>query len=332
MPEKIDRNLSLELVRVTEAAAMAAARLMGRGDKDAADGAAVQAMRIALSSVGMDGVVVIGEGEKDQAPMLYIGEKIGTGEPPKVDIAVDPIDGTRLLAGGLPNAISVVALAEQGTLYNSPGIFYMNKIAVGPSAKGAIDLDKSVEWNIKSVAAAKKMDVNELTVVILERPRHEQLIREVREAGARIKLITDGDVAGSIMTALEGTGVDILMGIGGSPEAVISACALKCIGGDMQCRLVARDDAEKRHAADMGADLNKLFTINDLSKGENIFVSLTGITNGELVDGVKYHVNGLETHSLVMRSKSGTVRDVRARHRLDKLMTFSEIEFMHHTS
>lgn len=332
MPEKIDRNLSLELVRVTEAAAMAAARLMGRGDKDAADGAAVQAMRIALSSVGMDGTVVIGEGEKDQAPMLYIGEKIGTGEPPKVDIAVDPIDGTRLLAGGLPNAISVVALAEEGTLYHSPGIFYMNKIAVGPAAKGAIDLDKSVEWNIKSVAQAKKMEVNELTVVILDRPRHEQLIREVREAGARIKLITDGDVAGSIMTALDDTGVDILMGIGGSPEAVISACALKCIGGDMQCRLVARTDEEKQRAADMGADLHKLFLLNDLARGENIFVSLTGITNGELVDGVKYHENGLETHSLVMRSKSGTVRDVRARHRLDKLMTFSEIEFMHHTS
>lgn len=332
MPEKIDRNLSLELVRVTEAAAMAAARLMGRGDKEAADGAAVQAMRIALSSVGMDGTVVIGEGEKDQAPMLYIGEKIGTGEPPKVDIAVDPIDGTRLLAGGLPNAISVVALAEEGSLYHSPGIFYMNKIAVGPAAKGAIDLDKSVEWNIKSVGQAKKMDVTELTVVILDRPRHEQLIREVRAAGARIKLITDGDVAGSIMTALDGTGVDILMGIGGSPEAVISACALKCIGGDMQCRLVARDDAEKQKAVEMGADLTKLFLINDLSRGENIFVSLTGITNGELVDGVKYHENGLETHSLVMRSKSGTVRDVRARHRLDKLMTFSEIEFMHHTS
>ncbi len=332
MPEKIDRNLSLELVRVTEAAAMAAARLMGRGDKDAADGAAVQAMRIALSSVGMDGTVVIGEGEKDQAPMLYIGEKIGTGEPPKVDIAVDPIDGTRLLAGGLPNAISVVALAEEGSLYHSPGIFYMNKIAVGPAAKGAIDLDKSVEWNIKSVAQAKKMEVNELTVVILDRPRHEQLIREVREAGARIKLITDGDVAGSIMTALDDTGVDILMGIGGSPEAVISACALKCIGGDMQCRLVARTDEEKQRAADMGADLHKLFLLNDLARGENIFVSLTGITNGELVDGVKYHENGLETHSLVMRSKSGTVRDVRARHRLDKLMTFSEIEFMHHTS
>ncbi|MDB5081712.1 MAG: glpX [Chloroflexi bacterium] len=332
MPEKIDRNLSLELVRVTEAAAMAAARLMGRGDKDAADGAAVQAMRVALSSVGMDGIVVIGEGEKDQAPMLYIGERIGTGEPPKVDIAVDPIDGTRLLAGGLPNAISVVALAEEGSLYNSPGIFYMNKIAVGPSAKGAIDLDKSVEWNIKSVARAKKMDVNELTVVILERPRHDQLIREVREAGARIKLITDGDVAGSIMTALDDTGVDILMGIGGSPEAVISACALKCIGGDMQCRLVARDDTEKAKAAEMGADLTKLFTLDDLSRGDNIFVSLTGITNGELVDGVKYFENGLETHSLVMRSKSGTVRDVRARHRLDKLMSFSEIEFMHHSS
>ena len=332
MPEKIDRNLSLELVRVTEAAAMAAARFMGRGDKDAADGAAVQAMRIALSSVGMDGTVVIGEGEKDQAPMLYIGEKIGTGEPPKVDIAVDPIDGTRLLAGGLPNAIAVVALAEEGSLYDSPGIFYMNKIAVGPEAKGKIDINQSVEWNIKSVAQAKKMDVNELTVVILERPRHAQLIQEVRQAGARIKLITDGDVAGSIMTALEGTGVDILMGIGGSPEAVISACALKCIGGDMQCRLYPRDDAEKQKAAEMGTDLDKLFTINDLAKGENIFVSLTGITNGELVDGVKYHENGLETHSLVMRSKSGTVRDVRARHRLDKLMAFSEIEFMEHHS
>lgn len=328
MPEKIDRNLSLELVRVTEAAAMSAARLMGRGDKDAADDAAVKAMRVALSSVGMDGTVVIGEGEKDHAPMLYIGEKIGTGEPPKVDIAVDPIDGTRLLAGGLPNAIAVVALAEEGTLYNSPGIFYMNKIAVGPEAKGKIDLNQSVEWNIKNVAQAKKMDVNELTVVILDRPRHEQLVREVREAGARIKLITDGDVAGSIMTAMEGTGVDLLLGIGGSPEAVISACALKCIGGDIQCKLYPRDDAEKQKAVELGADLDKIFTINDLAAGENIFVSLTGITNGELVDGVKYHENGMETHSLVMRSKSGTVRDVRAKHHLYKLMAFSEIEFM----
>ncbi len=328
MPERIDRNLSLELVRVTEAAAMAAARLMGRGDKDAADGAAVQAMRVALASVGMDGTVVIGEGEKDQAPMLYIGEKIGTGEPPKVDIAVDPIDGTRLLSLGLPNAISVVALAEEGTLYNSPGIFYMNKIAVGPAAKGAIDLDKSVEWNIKSVARAKKIEVNEVTVVILDRPRHEGLINEVRNAGARIKLITDGDVAGSIMTALEDTGVDILMGIGGSPEAVLAACALKCIGGDMQCRPYPRDEDERRKAEEMGADLNKLYSIDDLAKGDNIFVSLTGITNGELVDGVKYYEHGVETHSLVMRSKSGTVRDVRARHRLDKLMAYSEIAFM----
>lgn len=329
MPEKIDRNLSLELVRVTEAAAMAAAQLMGRGDKEAADGAAVQAMRLALASVGMDGTVVIGEGEKDEAPMLYIGEKIGTGEPPEVDIAVDPIDGTRLLSLGLPNAISVVALAEKGSLYTSPGIFYMNKIAVGPAARGAIDLDKPVEWNIKSVARAKKIEVSEVTVVILDRPRHSDIIRQVREAGARIKLITDGDVAGCIMTALEDTGVDMLIGIGGAPEAVLAACALKCIGGDMQCRPWPRDEQERQKALQIGADLEKLYTIDDLAKSENIFVSLTGITNGELVDGVKYYEHGVETHSLVMRSKSGTVRDVRARHRLDKLMTYSEIEFVH---
>jgi fructose-1,6-bisphosphatase II len=328
MPERIDRNLSLELVRVTEAAAMAAARLMGRGDKNAADHAAVQAMRTALASVGMDGTVVIGEGEKDEAPMLFIGEKIGSGQPPKVDIAVDPIDGTRLLSLGLPNAISVVALAEEGSLYNSPGVFYMNKIAVGPAAKGAIDIDKSVSWNLRSVARAKKIDVSELTVVILDRPRHEHLIREVRDSGARIKLITDGDIAGAIMTALEDTGVDVLMGIGGAPEAVVSACALKCIGGDMQCRLYPRNEEEKRKAIDMGADFDELFTIDKLVKGSNVFVSLTGITNGELVDGVKYYEHGLETHSLVMRSKSGTVRDIRARHSLEKLMTYSEIQFM----
>lgn len=328
MPEKIDRNLSLELVRVTEAAAMAAARLMGRGDKDAADGAAVHAMRVALASVGMDGTVVIGEGEKDQAPMLYIGEKIGTGEPPKVDIAVDPIDGTRLLSLGLPNAISVVALAEEGSMYSSPGIFYMNKIAVGPAARGMIDIEKPVEWNIRSVARAKKIEVNEVTVCILDRPRHADLINQIRNCGARIKLITDGDIAGSIMTALEDTGVDILMGIGGSPEAVVSAAALKCIGGDMQCKPWPRNDDEAKKAVELGVDLNKVLTLDDLVKAENIFVSLTGITNGELVDGVKYYTHGVETHSLVMRSKSGTIRDVRARHRLDKLMTYSEIEFM----
>lgn len=329
MPEKIDRNLSLELVRVTEAAAMAAARLMGRGDKNAADGAAVHAMRIALASVGMDGTVIIGEGEKDEAPMLYIGEKIGTGEPPKVDIAVDPIDGTRLLSLGLPNAISVVALSEEGTLYTAPpGIFYMNKIAVGPAAKGAIDIDKPVEWNLRSIAKVKKIEINEVTVVILERPRHEGLIKEVRDAGARIKLITDGDIAGAIMTALEDTGIDVLMGIGGAPEAVVSACALKCIGGDMQCHLYPRNEEERQKAVEAGADMNQLLNIDDLARGDNIFVSLTGITNGELVDGVKYYEHGVETHSLVMRSKSGTVRDVRARHRLDKLMTYSEIEFL----
>jgi fructose-1,6-bisphosphatase II len=314
-------------VRVTEAAAMAAARLMGRGDKNAADLAAVQAMRIALSSVSMDGTVVIGEGEKDEAPMLYIGEKIGDGSPPEVDIAVDPIDGTRLLSLGLPNAIAVVALAEKGTLYDSHGVFYMDKIAVGPGAKGAIDINKSVEWNLKSVARAKHIDLGELTVVILDRPRHEQLIKEVRDAGARIKLIVDGDIAGSIMTALEDTGVDVLMGIGGAPEAVVSACALKCIGGDMQCKLAPRNQEERLMALAKGADLDQVFTIDTLVRGDNVFVSLTGITNGELVDGVKYYEHGLETHSLVMRSKSGTVRDVRARHRLDKLMTYSEIEF-----
>ncbi|NWJ96901.1 MAG: class II fructose-bisphosphatase [Chloroflexi bacterium] len=328
MPERIDRNLSLELVRVTEAAAMAAARLMGRGDKNAADHAAVEAMRIALSSMNMDGTVVIGEGEKDEAPMLFIGEKIGTGQPPKVDIAVDPVDGTRLLSLGLPNAISVVALAEQGTLYDSPGVFYMNKIAVGPDAKGSIDIDRSVAWNLRSIAKAKKMDVSEVTVVILDRPRHEHLIREVREAGGRIKLITDGDIAGAMMTALEDTGVDVLMGIGGAPEAVVSACALKCIGGDMQCRLHPRNEEERQKAIKMGANLDELFDIDKLAKGSNVFVSLTGITNGELVEGVKYHEKYVETHSLVMRSKSGTVREIHARHSIDKLMKYSEIPFL----
>jgi len=327
MAEKIDRNLSLELVRVTEAAAMAAARWMGRGDKNAADQAAVTAMRVALSSVSMDGTVVIGEGEKDKAPMLYIGEKIGDGSLPQVDIAVDPIDGTRLLSLGLPNAIAVVALAEKGTLYDSPGIFYMNKIAVGPSAVGAIDIEKSVEWNLKSIARKKRIDVSELTVVVLDRPRHEDLIRQIREAGARIKTIIDGDIAGAIMTALDNTGVDVLMGTGGAPEAVVSACALKCIGGDMQCKLYPRDDEERQNAIAKGANMDEIFTIDTLVRGDNVFVSLTGITNGELVDGVKYFEHGLETHSLVMRSKSGTVRDVRARHKLDKLMTYSEIEF-----
>ncbi|NWJ45107.1 MAG: class II fructose-bisphosphatase [Chloroflexi bacterium] len=328
MPEKIDRNISLELVRVTEAAAMAAARLMGRGDKNKADGAAVRAMRIALGSISMDGTVVIGEGEKDEAPMLYIGEKIGNGEPPKVDIAVDPIDGTRLLSLGLPNAIAVVALAEAGSLYTSPGIFYMNKIAVGPSAKGAIDLDKPVEWNLKSIAEAKRLPLEELTVVVLDRPRHEQLMREIREAGARIKLITDGDIAGALMTVLEDTGVDVLMGIGGSPEAVVTACALKCIGGEMQCRPYPRHEEDRRKALSMGADLNKLYTIDDLVASDQVFVSITGITNGELVDGVKYSERHIETHSLVMRSKSGTVRDIRARHSLDKLMAYSEVEYL----
>jgi fructose-1,6-bisphosphatase II len=321
--EKIDRNLSLELLRVTEVAAMAAASLVGRGDKNKADGAAVYAMRAALANVAMNGTVIIGEGEKDQAPMLYIGEKIGNGQPPEVDIAVDPIDGTRLLSQGLPNALAVVAMAERGSLYSAPGIFYMNKIAVGPDAKDVIDIDQSVLWNLQSIAWAKGRDIKELTVAILDRPRHEKLIYEVREAGARIKLLLDGDIAGSIMAARPRTGVDVLMGIGGAPEAVVSACALKCMGGAIQCRQVPRDENERLKALSMGNnDLDKMFTTDDLVRGNSISVSITGITNGELVDGVKYLADEIETHSLVMRSNSGTVREVRAWHRPDKLSLY----------
>ena len=316
----IDRNLSLELLRVTEVAAMAAASLVGRGDKNKADGAAVYAMRVALSAVAMDGTVIIGEGEKDQAPMLYIGEKVGNGQEPEVDIAVDPIDGTRLLSQGLPNALAVVAMAEKNSLYSAPGIFYMNKIAVGPDAADAIDIDQPVEWNLKNIAKAKRIEVSELTVAVLDRPRHEKLIYDIREAGARIKLLLDGDIAGAIMAARPRTGVDVLMGIGGAPEAVVAACALKCVGGAIQCRQYPRDEDEKQRALAMGnKDLDKLFTINDLVKGENVSVAITGITNGELVDGVKYLPDETETHSLVMRSNSGTVREVRAWHRPEKL-------------
>lgn len=319
----IDRNLSLELLRVTEVAAMAAASLVGRGDKNKADGAAVYAMRVALSAVAMDGTVIIGEGEKDEAPMLYIGEKVGNGQEPEVDIAVDPIDGTRLLSQGLPNALAVVAMAEKGSLYSAPGIFYMNKIAVGPDAAHAIDIDQPVAWNLKSIAQAKRIDVSELTVAVLDRPRHDKLIHDIREAGARIKLLLDGDIAGAIMAARPRTGVDVLMGIGGAPEAVVAACALKCMGGAIQCRQYPRDEDERHRALTMGnKDLDKLFQISDLVKGENVSVAITGITNGELVDGVKYLPDETETHSLIMRSNSGTVREVRAWHRPEKLALY----------
>jgi fructose-1,6-bisphosphatase II len=322
-----DRNLALELVRVTEAAAMASGRFMGRNDKPAADQAAVNAMRFVLNSVDMDGIVVIGEGEKDKAPMLYNGEKLGTGQPPSVDIAVDPIDGTRLLALGRANSISTVAIADRGTMWNPGPFVYMNKIAVGPVGKGKIDINASPADNLKSVAKAKGCDVNDLTVVILDRDRHANLMAEVRQAGARIRLITDGDVAGSLMTSWPDSNVDLLMGIGGTPEGVISACALKCMGGEIQGKIHPRNDDEIKRGKDAGYDLKKVFTMDDLVANDNVFFAATGITDGELLDGVQYYGSGARTHSLVMRSKSGTVREIIARHRLDKLQTFSAIAY-----
>jgi len=327
MGKKPDRNLALELVRVTEAAALAAGRWMGRGDKRGADQAAVNAMRLSLNSIAMDGVVVIGEGEKDEAPMLYNGEVLGTGEPPLVDIAVDPIDGTRLTSLGLPGALSVVALSERGTMYFPGSIVYMDKIAVGPEARGVIDINAPVAENLKRVAKAKKRDVDDLTVVILDLPRHEQLISEVRAAGARIKLIPDGDISGGLMTAIEDTGLDILMGIGGAPEAVITACALKCMGGEIQCKLWPRNEEERQKALDEGLDLERVLTTDDLVQGDNVFFAATGITDGELLQGVKYFGTGAKTYSIVMRSKSGTVRLVEATHKWEKLMRFSQIQF-----
>ena len=316
----LDRNLALELVRVTEAAAMAASQWVGRGDKNAADQAAVEAMRHVLGGVDMDGIVVIGEGEKDEAPMLYIGERVGNGSLPEVDIAVDPIDGTRLTSLGMPGAVSVVALAERGALYSAPpGIVYMEKLAVGPEAVGKVDIRRPVAENLAAVAEAKGMRLSDVTVIILDRPRHEALVREVRETGARIRFITDGDVAGALMAALPGTGIDILLGTGGAPEAVVAACALKCTGGEMQCRLWPRNDDERRAAEESGADLEQVLGIDDLARGNNLFFSVTGITDGELVRGVKYARNTVTTQSLVMRSSSGTIRTIDAVHRLDKL-------------
>ena len=327
MGEPIDRNLGFDLVRVTEAAAMSAARLQGRGNKNAVDHAAVEAMRYALQSVPMDGIVVIGEGEKDEAPMLYIGERIGTGDPPEVDVAVDPVDGTTLTSKGLPNAISVVALAGRGSMFNAPGIVYMEKIAVGPRAKGCVHLDAPVSVNIRVVAKAKGLDVEDVTVVILDRPRHEGLIRQVRDAGARIKLIGDGDVAGAVEAAMEGTGVDILMGVGGAPEAVVAACALKCLGGEIQCRLYPRNEDEKKRAIEAGFDVGKILTGDDLVKDNDVFFALTGVTGGELVRGVRYTSNGAETESLMMRSRSGTIRRIQSTHNFDKLMKIASLPY-----
>ena len=323
----LDRNMAFELARVTEAAALASARWMGKGDKNAADQAAVNAMRYVLGHIEMDGVVVIGEGEKDEAPMLYIGEQIGNGMPPRVDIAVDPIDGTTLLSKGLPNAVSVVALAGRGTMYYPPGIVYMEKLAVGPIGKGKVSLELSVAENIRIMADAKRCDPDDLTVVVLDRPRHAELIQQIRDAGARIKMISDGDIAGGIMPSLEETGIDMLLGIGGSPEAVTTACALKCLGGDIQCRPWPRNDEERAAAERLGVDVNKVLTIDDLVKGDDVFFSLTGVTNGELVRGVHYFAHGARTETLAMRSRSGTVRRVQSVHHFDKLMRYSALAY-----
>ncbi len=321
----LDRNIAMELCRVTEAAALAAARWMGRGNKNALDQAAVNAMRERLRVIQMDGVVVIGEGEKDEAPMLYIGEKIGNGEPPHVDVAVDPVDGTTLLSKGLPNAVSVVALAEQGTMYYPPGIVYMEKLAVGPAGRGVVSLEMSVEQNIEALAAAKGEHVDDLTVVVLDRPRHADLIERIRATGARIKLISDGDVAGGIMPSLPDTGADMLMGVGGSPEAVLTAAALKCLGGDIQCKLWPRDDNERAHAEKLGLGLERVLTIDDLVRGNDVFFALTGVTDGELVKGVHYFPHGATTETLVMRSRSGTVRRIQAVHNFEKLERYADL-------
>ena len=319
-----DRNLALELVRVTEAAAMGAAHWIGRGDKNAADQAAVDAMRLMLSTVSMRGVVVIGEGEKDEAPMLYNGEEVGDGDGPEVDVAVDPLEGTRLTALGMPNAIAVIALAERGTMFFPGAALYMDKIAVGPEAAHAIDIGATPTENVQRVAEAKGMRVNDVTVVVLERDRHDDLIAELRAAGARVNLIRDGDVAPAIAAARPLTGVDVLMGIGGTPEGVISAAAIKCLGGALQGKLWPRSDHERRLLVEAGFDLDKVLNQDDLVRGEDVFVAATGVTSGALLRGVRADAGGVETESIVMRSRSGTVRRIAAYHPVEKVTRLRE--------
>ncbi|MCI3152247.1 class II fructose-bisphosphatase [Streptomyces werraensis] len=325
--EAPDRNLALELVRVTEAAAMAAGRWVGRGDKNGADGAAVRAMRTLVSTVSMNGVVVIGEGEKDEAPMLFNGERVGDGTGPECDIAVDPIDGTTLTAKGMTNAIAVLAAAERGSMFDPSAVFYMDKLVTGPEAADFVDINAPVSVNIRRVAKAKRVTPEDVTVVILDRPRHEGIIKEIRETGARIKLISDGDVAGSILALREGTGIDLLLGVGGTPEGIISACAVKCLGGTIQGKLWPKDDEERQRAMDAGHDLDRVLTTEDLVTGDNVFFVATGITDGELLRGVRYRSETATTDSIVMRSKSGTVRRIDSEHRLSKLRAYSAIDF-----
>jgi len=325
--ERPDRNLAMELVRVTESAALAAARWVGRGDKKSADGAAVDAMRNVLDTVNMDGIVVIGEGEKDEAPMLYNGEKVGNGISPKADVAVDPIDGTTLTALGRGNALSVIAVAERGSMFNPGPCVYMEKIAVGAEAASAIDLNATPTQNLIQVAKAMKKTLHELTVMILERDRHDELIAEVRASGARIRLISDGDIFAAIAAASPGVGVDMLMGIGGTPEGVIAAAALKAMGGEIMGRLYPRNDAERNAAIAAGYDLTKILTTNDLVRGNDVFFAATGVTDGELLRGVRYDAYGARSQSLVMRSRSGTIRYIDTHHRADRLAAYSSDEF-----
>ncbi len=325
--EAPDRNLAMELVRVTEAAAMAAGRWVGRGDKNGGDGAAVDAMRKLIGSVSMRGVVVIGEGEKDEAPMLFNGEEVGNGEGPWCDVAVDPIDGTTLMAKGMPGSVAVLAVAERGAMFDPSAVFYMEKVVVGPEAADVIDITVPVADNIHRVAAAKGIEVTDVTVCVLDRPRHAELVKDIRRTGARIKFITDGDVAGAISAARPNTGIDLLYGIGGTPEGIIAAAAMKCMGGAMQGRLWPRDDAEHRKALDAGHDLARVLSVDDLVRGDNVFFCATGITDGELLRGVHYRAGGCTTQSIVMRSKSGTIRMIDGYHRLTKLREYSSVDF-----
>jgi fructose-1,6-bisphosphatase II len=322
-----DRNLALELVRVTEAAALAAGRWVGRGDKEAADQAAVDAMRLMLDTVNMAGVVVIGEGEKDKAPMLFNGEEVGSGVGPEVDVAVDPLEGTRLTALGQPNAIAVIALAERGTMFFPGAAVYMDKIACGAEAAAVIDITAPPAENVRRVAAAKGVKSSDVSVVVLERDRHDRLIADLRACGARVMLIRDGDVAPAIAAAQAGTGVDLLMGIGGTPEGVISAAAVKSLGGALQGRLWPRDDAERQKLGDAGFDVDQVLTTDDLVAGEDLFVAATGVTSGALLGGVRYTRDGAITHSLVMRSRSGTFRRIEATHAFEKLAKFAGITY-----
>ncbi|MEJ7832435.1 MAG: class II fructose-bisphosphatase [Nocardioides sp.] len=330
-PSRPDRNLALELVRVTEAAAMAAGRWVGRGDKNGADGVAVNAMRVMIATIGMRGTVVIGEGEKDNAPMLFNGEEVGDGTGPECDVAVDPIDGTTLTAKGMSNAVSVLAVSPRGSMYDPSAVFYMEKLVTGPEAADAVDIRYPVAENIHQVAKAKGSAPEDVTVVVLDRPRHSQLVDDIRATGAMIKFITDGDVAGAIMAARPETGIDLLMGIGGTPEGIITACAMKCLGGTIQGRLWPTDDDERQRALEAGHKLgdDQVLTTDELVTGDDCFFVATGITDGELMRGVHYRAGGATTHSLVMRSRSGTIRSITSEHRLHKLRAFSAIDFEH---